>query len=365
MNALTEFRLNRHLDEMVPWNDRQQLLEIIDIVDEAPEVKTFTFRADGQTWFRYKPGQFVTLELPLPDGPLMRTYTLSSSPSRPFSIAVTVKAQGGSVGTRWMFNHLTVGARIRAFGPAGDFSLHSHPAAKYFFISAGSGITPMMSMLRWLNDCAPATDVACLNCARRPEDLIFREELELLGQRMPRLALTLMVKGRSMRENWFGHVGRLDAARLPLLAPDFRDREIFCCGPDAFMRSVREMLGAAGFDMARYHEESFAMPVAPVRETAPAAAPAVPSADAMQIRFALSDVEGFGAPDESLLTIARAAGVRIPAACESGLCGTCKVKKVSGDVEMNHNGGILDEEIEEGFILACCSQPRSAVEIEA
>src|SRR5690606_29809876 len=84
--------LYRHLDEMLPWNDRLQVLEVIGIVDEAPEVKTFIFRSDNQTWFRYKPGQFVTLELPAADGVLMRTFTLSSSPSRPFSIAVTVKA---------------------------------------------------------------------------------------------------------------------------------------------------------------------------------------------------------------------------------------------------------------------------------
>lgn len=122
MNAVTGLNLYRHLDEMTPWNDRLQVLEVIGIVDEAPEVKTFVFRSDAQTWFRYKPGQFVTLELPTADGPLMRTYTLSSSPSRPFSISVTVKAQAGSVGTRWMFDNLVQGSRIRARGPAGDFS---------------------------------------------------------------------------------------------------------------------------------------------------------------------------------------------------------------------------------------------------
>src|SRR5690554_1511553 len=102
MNAMTDIGLYRHLDEMVPWDDRLQVLEVIGVIEEAPEVKTFTFRSAAQTWFRYKPGQFVTLELPVGDEPLLRTYTLSSSPSRPFSIAVTVKAQPGSIGTRWM-----------------------------------------------------------------------------------------------------------------------------------------------------------------------------------------------------------------------------------------------------------------------
>lgn len=79
--------LYKHLDEMLPGNDHRQILEVVGVIDEAPEVRTFTFRSGDQTWFRYKPGQFVTLELPTADGPLMRTYTLSSSPSRPFSIA--------------------------------------------------------------------------------------------------------------------------------------------------------------------------------------------------------------------------------------------------------------------------------------
>ena len=118
----------------------------IGIADEAPGVKTFTFRSDNQTWFRYKPGQFVTLELPAEPAPVMRTYTLSSSPSRPYTVAVTVKAQKDSIGTRWMFDNLKPGMALKAFGPLGDFSYAKYPGKKYLFISAGSGITPMMSM---------------------------------------------------------------------------------------------------------------------------------------------------------------------------------------------------------------------------
>ncbi|MGX8010675.1 2Fe-2S iron-sulfur cluster-binding protein [Mesorhizobium sp. ORM8.1] len=364
---MTELGLYRHLDEMTPWNDRLQMLEVIGITDEAPDVKTFTFRSDNQTWFRYQPGQFITLELPAADGPVMRTYTLSSSPSRPFSIAVTVKAQGGSIGTRWMFDNLKPGTLVKAYGPAGDFSHHSHPAAKYLFISAGSGITPMMSMLRWLNDCAPWTDVGFVNCARRPEEIIFRKELELLGTRMPGLSLGFMIEERSSREGWFGHMGRIDAIRLPLLAPDFREREVFCCGPDPFMRAVRQMLEMSGFDMSRYHQESFAAPA--VEEIPPPfASPdgeGAPVEAVTPVRFALSGVDAECVAGQTVLQTARASGVRIPAACEFGLCGTCKVKKVSGDVEMSHNGGILDHEIDDGFILACCSKPLSALEIEA
>ena len=182
---------------------------------------------------------------------------------------------------------------------------------------------------------------------------------------MPGLSLGFLIEERSSRESWFGHMGRIDAVRLPLLAPDFREREIFCCGPEPFMRAVREMLGASGFDTAHYHQESFAAPVA---EQAPASSLAEheeASDAAVPVRFALSDVDGQCLPGQTVLQTARAAGVRIPAACEFGLCGTCRVMKRSGAVEMTHNGGILEDEIEEGFILACCSRPLGAIEIEA
>lgn len=368
MNALTEAGLYRHLDEMRPWNDRLQVLEVIGVIDEAVDVKTFLFRSDAQTWFRYKPGQFVTLELPVAGGPVMRTYTLSSSPSRPFSIAVTVKAQAGSIGTRWMFDNLVPGSHVKAYGPGGDFTHHNHPSGKYLFISAGSGITPMMSMLRWLNDCAPWTDVAFVNCAKRPEEIIFRKELELLGNRMPGLTLGFLIEERSSRESWFGHMGRIDAVRLPILSPDFREREVFCCGPEPFMRAVRGMLEAAGFDMAHYHQESFGAPpveVAPPFADAADAGEDRPVEAVTAIRFSVSEADGECLAGQTVLQAARSSGVRIPAACEFGLCGTCKVRKISGSVEMSHNGGILDHEIDEGYILACCSKPLTPLEIEA
>ncbi|RVC57441.1 2Fe-2S iron-sulfur cluster binding domain-containing protein, partial [Mesorhizobium sp. M4B.F.Ca.ET.088.02.2.1] len=144
---------------------------------------------------------------------------------------------------------------------------------------------------------------------------------------------------------------------------------IFCCGPDPFMRAVRQMLEAAGFDMARYHQESFAAPA--VEEVpAPFALPGdggveTPVEAATPVRFSLSDVDAECLAGQTVLQTARASGVRIPAACEFGLCGTCKVRKVSGEVAMSHNGGILDHEIDDGFILACCSRPLTRLEIEA
>lgn len=355
-------------DELHPWSDRQQRLECISVVAETADVMTFTFRSDGANWFRYLPGQFVTLELPVdPDEPVMRTYTLSSTPSRPFAVSVTVKAQANSIGTRWMFDNLRPGMQLRAFGPLGDFSFVRHPGEKYLFISAGSGITPMMSMTRWMSDCAPSNDVAFISCSRRPEDLLFTTELEQMAEQMPNFSLGYIVEKCEVRRGWHGLRGRIDAAKLSLLVSDFRDRTIFCCGPEPFMRGVRDILAVCGFDMKRYHEESFQPANAPAAEELAirAGAGERDPGEETTVTFTMAGKEAKCQPGQTILQIARSNGVRIGAACEGGLCGTCRVLKVSGEVDMQHNGGILDDEIDEGYILACCSRPLGDVQIEA
>jgi ferredoxin-NADP reductase len=396
-----------------PWKGPATRLEVLAVIDETADVKTFLFRPEGGGWFSYKPGQFVTLELPVPGGPVWRTYTLSSTPTRPFSASVTVKAQAGSIGTRWMFDTLVPGMTLTASGPAGHFSHWNHLAERYLFLSAGSGITPMMSMLRAMADTAPASDVAFLTCGRTPGDLLFRDELEMLARQMPNLELGLMVERKSAADRWHGLTGRIDMARLKFLVRDYRQREIFCCGPEPFMAGVRLMLEDAGFDMRHYHEESFGAPSkaqtqpqtkvqtqsqAQTQATTKAAsvanpvtndamadhvplqvqgavptaaaqaqdgtAPAGYAGDGVRLQFSRSDVTTTCAPGTTLLEAARAAAVRIPAACEAGMCGTCKVKKTAGDVTMAHNGGITDEEIANGYILACCSHPLTAVTLE-
>jgi ferredoxin-NADP reductase len=351
----------KHLDEMKPWSDKLHLLECISVTPEAPDVMTFLFRSEGVNWFRYLPGQFVTLELPVGPETVFRTYTLSSSPSRPYSLAVTVKAQTGSIGTRWMFDKLKPGMKLKALGPFGDFSYVRHPGEKYLFVSAGSGVTPMMSMVRDMSDRAPLSDIAFINCSRSPSDIVFRHELEYLARFMPKLSLGFIVEGCGRTDLWSGLKGMIDKAKIALLSPDFMDRTVFCCGPEPFMAAVRSMLEASGFDMARYHQESFA-PAAPPPVTVLTGADGEALA---MVNFASSGKEAPCMAGETILMTARAAGVRISAACESGICGTCQVLKLSGEVEMNHNGGILDEDIEAGYILACCSRPIGDVVVEA
>ena len=254
-----------------PWSDSEQL-ECAMVIPETEDCATIAFRAPSGAWFDYQPGQFLTFDLPVPGGTIQRTYTISSSPSRPLSISITIKAQPGSIGTRWLLDHLKPGMRLRAYGAAGQFTSLRHPARKYLFISAGSGITPMMSMTTWAWDSGEMPDIVFVHAARKPSDIIFKNRLEQFASRVPGLQLRFTVEQVEPFSVWPGYRGRLSQIMLGLMAPDYLEREVFCCGPEPFMKSVREMLGSLGFDLAHYHEESFGapalqeVPVEPVEE---------------------------------------------------------------------------------------------------
>ena len=263
-----------------------------------------------------------------------------------------------------MLEQLKPGMKIKAHGPAGAFSFLRHPAKKHLFISAGSGITPMMSMTTWAWDSGEAPDIAFVHAARRPSDIIFRHRLEQFASRTPGLQLHFTVEEQDTFGAWPGYRGRLNQIMLGLIAPDYLEREVFCCGPEPFMQAVRDMLIALGFDMDHYHQESFGAPIR-TEADAPVIEDVIPEEGAKaQIVFADSGVTAACAETDTVLAVAKRSGLNIPSGCTFGLCGTCKVKKTEGEVHMVHNGGISDDDIAAGYILACCSHPMGAVSVE-
>ncbi|WP_420549057.1 2Fe-2S iron-sulfur cluster-binding protein [Curvivirga sp.] len=348
------------------WKD-SEILECVSVVPEVPNTATFSFRSPSGAYFDYKPGQFVTLEIPAPDQPggvVHRTYTISSSPSRPGLIAVTVKAQEGSIGTRWMLDNLKPGMRMKAMGPAGVFTNADSKASKYLFISAGSGITPMMSMTTYMWDEGHDLDIVFINCAKRPSEIIFKQGLERMASRAPGLDLKFVVEEPDPYSPWTGYQGQFNQLMLGLMAQDYLDREVYCCGPEPFMQAVREALAGLGFNMDNYFQESFGAPVKTEAEQ-PDLDDVIPDDESKaEIHFTSSDVTIKVPETETVLAAARSSGLNIPSGCTFGVCGTCKVKKTKGEVHMVHNGGISEEDVEDGFILACCSHPIGQVEIE-
>lgn len=353
---------------------RDDTLICLEVRQETHDVKSFVLGAPQPRLMRYAPGQFITLELEIDGQAINRCYTLSSSPTRPDTVSITVKRVPGGVASNWLHDRLKPGSVLRVLGPSGEFSCFLHPMPprqKYLFLSAGSGITPLMSMSRAIHDLALDADVIFVHSARTPGDIIFLQELQLMACNRQLFRLGVVCERRGEHPAWAGFNGFLTPAILRNVAPDFLERKVFTCGPAPYMAVVRSMLEDAGFAMANYHEESFTF------ETLVADSGAAPEASQFVEREA--SVEGAGkhavtfartgdevrcGTDQTILHAAKAAGMRLPSSCAQGLCGTCKTKMVSGQVNMKHGGGIRQREIDQGWILPCCSTPLSDVVLE-
>jgi ferredoxin-NADP reductase len=323
---------------------------------ETDDVVSFLFRPRNPALFRFDAGQFLTLELEIDGETINRCYTISSSPTRPDRLSITVKRTPGGVVSNWLHDNLQPGMSLHALGPAGEFCASHHPAQKYLFLSGGSGITPLMSMSRSAHDLAEPCDIVFVHSARTPRDIIFRTELGLMAANQPGFRTAFVCERRDGEPGWAAPTGFLNLPLLKLIAPDFAEREVFCCGPAPYMAAVRAMLAEAGFDMRRYHEESFNFADGGEAE-AGAEVPAAETGEGHAVEFAKSGVTLRCAPGQSVLEAARAAGLRLPSSCTKGVCGTCKSRLVSGQVDMKHGGGIRQREIDQGLFLPCCSTP--------
>lgn len=347
--------------------------------DETHDVKTFVFAPRQPCLFRFKPGQFITLELPIGGETIHRSYTVSSSAARPHRLSITVKRVPGGPVSNWLHDTLKPGDTIRAVGPLGEFTPGDLPGAsrtprKFLFLSGGSGITPLMSMTRTFDDLGEDHDIVFVHAARTPADIVFRRELDALTGPGRRLRVAHVCEGIGNEAHWAGFTGRLSLPMLRLIAPDFMEREVYVCGPGPFMKAVRAFLEEGGFDMSRYHQESFNFEelVADLAAGEPpldTPAQEPPIQDALQsagfrIEFAKTGKVFTCLPDMAVADAASAADIRVPTSCSRGLCGTCKTKLISGTVEMNHTGGIRKREIDQGLILLCCSRPTSDLVVE-
>lgn len=362
-------RVASHVWDALPskWNpDRDEILVCCHVRQETHDVKSFLFRTRTPTLFRYRPGQFITLELTIDGQSINRCYTLSSPPTRSDTLSITVKRVPGGMVSNWLHDNLKPGAEIRVLGPAGDFTCTNHPAPKYLFLSGGSGITPLMSMARTFYDLGDDKDIVFVHSARTPRDIIFRRELAMMANGTAHFRTAFVCETVGEERDWGAPTGYLSAQILSSAAPDFKEREIFCCGPEAYMAAVRDLLKGAGYDMGRYHEESFSFERqgVPLTEADPAPAAEGNVAQDFKIEYTLSGRIIDCGPDQFILEAARAAGMRLPFSCAKGLCGTCKTKKLSGEVVMKHGGGIRQREIDQGMILPCCSKPLSNVTLE-
>lgn len=346
------------------WTAGVTTLQVTDIIEETHDVKTFRFSGENPLLFSYKPGQFVTLLLDIDGQEQRRSYSMSSSPSRPHTLELTIKRVPGGRVSNWLCDTVKLGDALKIQGPSGQFTCFDYPAGKLLFIAAGSGVTPIMSMCRWIVDTAASVDVKLLVSFRSPPDIIFRKELEWMSARHSRFQVALtLTSGWRGSESWIGFTGRVNRQMISLVAPDYHERHIFMCGPEAFMDGVRDALREMDFDLSHLHSESFGS--GRVARGIEKSLPMLKlSGPRHQVRFTQSGLTVETDEHISVLELAEAHGIEIDYSCRSGSCGECEVK-CSGEVALNKPCEIDPKQRAGGFIYACASVARSDLAVEA
>lgn len=321
------------------------------VIDETHDSKTFVFEDAQSRSFDFKPGQYVTFSIEIDGKQHVRAYSISSTPTRPHNIQVTVKRVPGGLVSNYLNDMMTPGMKIEIVDITGSFNWIDIPSEKPLFLSGGSGVTPVMSMLQYVTDVTLSKDITFVHFARSPKDIIFRDQLEFLHQRYANVNVHMIVD--DAEEGYEGERGQISPDLIQRLVPDHSERSIFMCGPEGFMKAARDV--AEQIPFAAVHEESFGEKIIIEESTGTGG----------EVYFSLSGLHGQAAEGETLLETALNAGVWIDSACQQGVCGNCKVRLTQGDVEMQDMGGLQPGDTEMGYVLACCSWPKGPVAIDA
>jgi len=327
----------------------------------APGVRTVVLAPRRPSAVRFEAGQYVTIEFDIDGALVNRCYTIASPPTRPDRIAITVKRAGGGTVSGWLHDGgMAPGSVVRVGEPQGAFTLAAHPAPSYLLLTAGSGITPALSIVRTLYDLGTDRDVTLVHSQRRPDGVPYRDELDWMARHLPGLRIHYLC-GDAAGDDPAAHVvaGRLGPDILARLAPDAAAREVLACGPASYRAEARAAVAATGGSPERFHQESFTF------EAAGETTPDVRPAGGFRVEFRDHGVTVDCPADTTLLAAAEAAGLTLPSSCAQGLCGTCKSTLVSGEVDMQANGGIRPREVAAGRVLLCCSRPLTDLVVTA
>mgnify|MGYP003635541876 CR=1 FL=1 len=348
------------------WQRGEVQLCCVEKWNETHDVVSFRFQGLTPVKFNFKPGQFITFKLAINGDKVYRSYTISSSPSRPFSLVVTIKKIAGGVVSNYLTESLNVGDEVTVTGPDGIFNLVDIEADKYLFLSAGCGVTPMHSMSRWLCDTTTESDIAFVHSAKTVDDIMFANSMASMASRSQHFNLNYVLESDGNKQNLTDkhastgcESGRLSLQTLVKLVPDYQQRTVFVCGPEPYMAAVKLMLEAAEFDMSQFNQESFGASSAMGLK---AAMESNPSTE--QFMLSIGDKQIPLTGNQTLLEGIESAKLPIIAACRSGVCGACKCQVVSGTTESSSKMALTAEEIAAGFVLACSTKITSNVRLQ-
>ncbi|PKG40872.1 hybrid-cluster NAD(P)-dependent oxidoreductase [Psychromonas sp. Urea-02u-13] len=323
-------------------------------IDETADTTTFEFKKLDDGLFEYKAGQFLTFEVDVAGEVEYRAYSLSSTPSKPESVAVTIKRVAGGKVSNYLLDHLQAGIALPVMAPAGEFTIENNQVTPdILLMSAGSGITPCMSMARWLLDTEQKVNIHFIYSARSETDIIMFSELESLNQQHNNFQLSFILEET---DNCEFIAGRLDVINFTQLVSDVAGKTIFTCGPTAYMQVVESLAESRGFDMDLFHKESFVPEVVEEPEQSDNGVKYQVVAPQYGKSFTIN-------AGKTLLDALEEAGVPIIGACRSGVCGSCKCK-VTGNVESSSSATLSAEQIQQGYVLSCSSKVTSDAVVE-
>lgn len=326
------------------WSARQPRGRVESVRRETADTTTLLIRP-GRGWRTHRAGQFLGLGVEIDGVHHWRTYSISSAPGRPDGrVAVTVTAIAGGLVSNHLAHGVAPGAIVLLAPPDGAFVLPDERPEKLLFVTAGSGITPVMAILRDLADRGERVDVRLVHSAATRDAVIFGAELDGLAERLPELSLHV-----HLTRDAAAPAPRLTGDALAALCPDWAERETWACGPAGLLDALDEHLTAAGRADA-LHVERFAVGVAGG------------GGEGGTVAFSRTGREVDVAGDVSLLDAGEGAGVLMPSGCRMGICHTCVARLCSGQVRDLRTGEVHGAAGDR--IQTCVSAPAGPLEID-
>ena len=323
------------------WSTRELRGRIERIERETANAVTIVIKP-GFEWAGHEPGQYLRVGVVVDGVHHWRAYSLTSDPNRSDGcICITPKLVEEGTVTPYLVRQAKPGALVRLGGVEGGFVLPDPLPDRVLFISAGSGVTPIMSMLRDLDHRDELGDAVHIHSARAADDVIFGPRLRNLDARREAYVLKLRVTGEE---------GRLVPADLDAVCPDWRERETFLSGPEAMIDAMLEHW-EANADPGKLHVERFQPKITSGEE-----------GEGGEIRFLQSETTAESDGSEPLLVAGEDAGLELPFGCREGICHTCIGKLCSGRVRDMRNGKVYGREGE--MVRTCISAPEGPVEID-
>ncbi len=346
-------------------------LTVKEIVRETEDTITIHFWHPPHQAISYKPGQFLTL-MPVVDGKkIRRAYSMSSSPNKDASLAVTVKRLPGGAVSNYLLDRLRAGEAMEVMEPMGHFVCEPNPtrSRQLVLFGAGSGITPLMSMLKSVLPVETRTTVFLIYGSRNEDSIIFKTQLaDLQTKYADRLEVRHVL---SQPKSWNRSAGRINQGKAIELLEELgvkpTQAEFFVCGPDGLMHEVEGALAVLGVPKEQIHKESFAPTQETHGEVVEEEEGGSLKAQTVTVIYEGAEYKVDVAPHQTILEAALELDIDLPYSCQAGMCTACMGKCTAGKVQLDEEDGLTDSELKAGFILTCVAHPLTkdvVVEIE-